>query len=324
MKKILLFLLIFTMILSCGCGSSLPEANGQTATTEKVTAEKEPAKKQESTLLDVSEVTPYLTNKNWDGKTLKVLSIGNSFARNANKVLYQIAKAEGVEEIVLGILGIGGCPISKHYALSQSDAAEYTYYKNTAGTWEKTENVSMSTGLADEDWDYITITSTPGQEGIPSCYEGCLDGLIAYLRANKTNPDAPIGYHMSWAFPNNSPSSALPKYGGTRTHMYNAIIDTTQDHIMKKYDVDFLLATGTAIENARSVMGECFTLDDGYHMNTAGEYVTGYMFFAALTGKPLQELKYKPSYIKPESRVTIARAVNAALHDPFAATDLRD
>ena len=127
--------------------------------------------------------------------------MGNSFARNATKVLYQIAKAEGVEEVVLGNLHIGGCPISKHYALSQSGAAEYSYYKNTTGTWEKTENVNMLHGLLDEDWDYITITSTPGQEGNPKFYEGCLDGLIAFLRANKTNPDAPIGYHMTWAFP---------------------------------------------------------------------------------------------------------------------------
>ena len=105
--------------------------------------------------------------------------------------------------------------------------------------------------------------------------------------------------------------------------MFSDIADTTSNHIMKKYDVDFLLASGTAVENARTAMGQVFTQDDGYHMNIPGEYVTGYMYFAAITGKPLQELKYKPVYIKDESRVIIARAVNAALHDPFAVTDLK-
>ena len=112
-------------------------------------------------------------------------------------------------------------------------------------------------------------------------------------------------------------------HNNSRTVMFNAITDTTENHILKKYDVDFLIASGTAVENARSVMGQVFTKDDGYHMNTAGEYVTGYMYFAAITGKPLTELKFTPNYISPESRVTIARAVNAALHDPFSATDLR-
>lgn len=323
MKKILFLLLAFALIFSCGCSASLTEAPVETAETVEKNTEKAPVKKAEDTLLDVSDVEPYLVNKNWDGKTLKVLSVGNSFARNATKVLYQIAQKEGVEEIVLGNLHIGGCPISRHYELSQSGAAEYAYYKNTTGTWEKTDNVAMKTALLDEDWDYITITSTPGQEGDPKFYEGCLDGLIAYLRANKTNPDAQIGYHMTWAFPNGSPSSAMRLHKNSRTVMFNAITDTTQNHIMKKYDVDFLLASGTAVENARSVMGQVFTKDDGYHMNTPGEYVTGYMYFAAITGKPLTELKFKPNYVSPESRVTIARAVNAALHDPFAATDLR-
>lgn len=323
MKKIVFLLLALTLVFSCGCSASLTEAPVETVETVEKKTEKAPVKKAEDTLLDVSDVQPFLVNKNWDGKTLKVLSVGNSFARNATKVLYQIAQKEGVEEIVLGNLHIGGCPISRHYELSQSGAAEYAYYKNTTGTWEKTDNVAMKTALLDEDWDYITITSTPGQEGDPKFYEGCLDGLIAYLRANKTNPDAQIGYHMTWAFPNGSPSSAMKLHNNSRTVMFNAITDTTRDHIMKKYDVDFLLASGTAVENARSVMGQVFTKDDGYHMNTPGEYVTGYMYFAAITGKPLTELKFKPNYVSPESRVTIARAVNAALHDPFAATDLR-
>lgn len=320
MKKLLLFFLILTLLLSCGCSSSLP---APTQDAPHNSTEETPLPKTENTLLDVSEISPYLTNKNWDGKTLKILSVGNSFARNATKVLYQIAKAEGVEEVVLGNLHIGGCPISKHYALSQSGAAEYSYYKNTTGTWEKTENVNMLHGLLDEDWDYITITSTPGQEGNPKFYEGCLDGLIAFLRANKTNPDAPIGYHMTWAFPDGSPSSAMSLHNNSRSQMFSDIADTTSNHIMKKYDVDFLLASGTAVENARTAMGQVFTKDDGYHMNIPGEYVTGYMYFAAITGKPLQELKYKPVYIKDESRVIIARAVNAALHDPFAVTDLK-
>ncbi len=322
MKKLLLFFLILSLLLSCGCASALPAVTEDATATAEVTTKKAPVKKTSEDHLDVSQISPLLANKNWDGKTLKVLSVGNSFARNATKVLYQIARAEGVEEIVLGNLHIGGCPISRHYELSQSGAAEYAYYKNTTGTWEKTDNVAMKTALLDEDWDYITITSTPGQEGDPKFYEGCLDGLIAFLRANKTNPDAPIGYHMTWAFPNGSPSSAMKLHNNSRTIMFNAITDTTQNHIMKKYDLDFLLASGTAIENARSVMGQVFTKDDGYHMNTYGEYVTGYMYFAAITGKPLSELKFKPNYITETSRVTIARAVNAALHDPFAATDL--
>ncbi len=320
MKKITLIFLAFCLLLCCGCSSSLP---AEEKTTEEKTAETvADSKKDENGLLDVSGIKPVFYNEKWDGKTLKVLSIGNSFARNATKHLYYIAKHEGIEEITLGVLGIGGCSIQSHYDNAMSNAPLYTYYKNTDGTWSETPETTMLQGLLDEDWDVITLTSTPGQEGIPSYYEGCLDGLISYLRKNKTNPDAPIGYHMSWAYPDNSPSSGLSKQGGTNKKMYAMITDTTQNHIMTKYDIDFLLPTGTAIQNTRSTLGEVFFLADGYHLNTAGEYAAGYMFFASLTGKPLTELKFRINAVTDKSRVVIAKAVNAALEKPFETSDI--
>ena len=202
------------------------------------------------------------------------------------------------------------------------DLSNCAYYKNTTGDWVQTYNYTVERALLDEEWDVITLTSTPGQEGIPSYYEGCLDGLIAYLRKNMPNPEAPIGYHMSWAYPDDSPSSGLSKQGGTNKKMYEAIINTTENHIMKLYDVDFLLPTGTAIQNTRATLGEVFFLEDGYHMNPAGEYVTGYMFFASLTGRPLEELKLKSTVVTAPTRVIIAKAVNAALESPFQASDI--
>ena len=325
MKKVLFFLLALTLLCTAGCGSAaLSEEPAATASAPTATVEKETEKavKKDNGKLDVSEIQPVLYNPKWDGKTLKVLSIGNSFARNATKVLYQIAKKEGIEEITLGVLAIGGCSIQSHYDNAMSNAPLYTYYKNTTGTWEQTPETTMMDGLLDEEWDVITLTSTPGQEGIPSYYEGCLDGLIAYLRENMPNPDAPIGYHMSWAYPDNSPSSGLSKQGGTNKKMYEAIINTTENHIMKLYDVDFLLPTGTAIQNTRPILNEVFFLEDGYHLNVAGEYIAGYMFFASLTGRPLEELKMKSTVVTDTTRVVIAKAVNAALEAPFQTSDL--
>ena len=247
---------------------------------------------------------------------LKILGLGNSFSWDATTYLDRIAG-----DLYVRNLHIGGCSLEGHVDKIRNKKAWYEFQAQGVKIGEKT--VSANDIIASEDWDYITITSTPGQEGNPKFYEGCLDGLIAFLRANMTNPEAQIGYHMTWAFPDGSPSSAMRLHNNSRTQMFNDIVDTTQNHIMKKYDVDFLLASGTAVENARSSLGQVFTKEDGYHMNTYGEYVTGYMYFAALTGKPLNELKFKPNYISETSRTIIARAVNAALHDPFAETDLK-
>ena len=98
MKRILSLLLSVLLLLSlCACGG------------ESAAPATEPT--QETTPAQV------YYNTKWDGKSLKVLCVGNSFARNATKVLYQIAQAHGVEEIVLGILYIGGCSVETHWKM---------------------------------------------------------------------------------------------------------------------------------------------------------------------------------------------------------------
>ena len=62
-------------------------------------------------------------------KSLKILAIGNSFSVDAMEYLYQIAKNAGVEEIILGNLHYASCDLTKHYAFSSRDSAEYVYYK---------------------------------------------------------------------------------------------------------------------------------------------------------------------------------------------------
>ena len=122
MKKIIAFLLAAALLLSfAGCGKEDPSP----------TPDPQP---------EINRVC----NTKWDGKSLKVLCVGNSFALNATKVLYQIAQAHGVEEITLGVLHIPGCTIATHLEKAKSAEAAYKYYKNTTGTWEITENTTWS------------------------------------------------------------------------------------------------------------------------------------------------------------------------------------
>ena len=306
MRKALSLLLVLVFLLSlAACGAE--EGTATQSTPPTTTA--------------APEFTPENCNTQWDGKTLRVLCIGNSFARNATKCLYDIAEAEGVEEIVLGVLHIGGCTVEKHWNNAQSGAASYTYYKNTTGTWESTEGVTLLEGLQDENWDVITITQGQGFYGIASSYDVCLEGLIAYAKENATNPDAQIAFHMTWAFPPDSTNERFDYYANNQEVMFQAITTTARDVILTTPGIDFLLPSGTAIQNVRGPIGEQFFKDDGYHLNAFGEYVAGYMWYASLTGQPLTELKYKPAGYGSYAD-TIRDAVNAALDNTFEASDI--
>jgi len=263
-------------------------------------------------------------NTKWDGKTLKVLCVGNSFARNATKVLYQIAEAHGVEEIVLGVLYIGGCSVETHWNNAQSGEAAYSYYKNTSGEWEVTKNTDLIYGLQDEQWDVITITQGQGLYGIPESYDGCLEELIDYINTNKTNPDSQIAFHMTWAFPQDSTIERFSLYNYDQEYMFECIADTAKNRILPTEGIDFLLPSGSAIQNARTALGDIFSDDDRFHLGKIGEYVAGYVWFAYLTGQEVEELKYIDASVAQmqSSHQAILDAVNAALDDPFTVTQI--
>ena len=283
-----------------------------------------PATASTTTPTTEPNATPQNFNTQWDGRSLRVLCVGNSFARNATKVLYQIAEAEGVEEIVLGVLHIGGCTVERHYNNSLSGEAAYKYYKNTTGEWELTENATLLYGLQDEPWDVITITQGQGLYGIPNSYDGCLDGLIEYINANKLNPNAQLAFHMTWAFPPDSTNSRFKLYAEDQETMFKAICQTGQALLVEYPDFCFILPSGTAIQNARGPIGEVFFNEDLFHLNSFGEYVAGYMWYASLTGQPITELKYIPESVAPmkSAHGHIVNAVNGALNNPFEVTQL--
>ena len=116
MKKILLTFIALTLTFFVSCGKP-DNPSSQPETPDKPQPEA-PAK-----------------------KSISVLTIGNSFSVDGMEYLYQILKEDGVEEIVLGNLYIGGCSLATHAGNFAGNNAAYTYYKNTTGTWTSTANV---------------------------------------------------------------------------------------------------------------------------------------------------------------------------------------
>ena len=304
MKKWIAFLLsaLFLLLPLAGCAASQEPSTAPSDTT----APTEP------------------TGPLCDGKTLRVLAIGNSFSNNTTEYLYQIAKAEGVEEIVLGRLYIGGCSLGKHVNNAVSDEPAYIYYKNTTGKWEKTENATLLQGLKDEPWDIITMQQNSGNSGRPESYNGLVQPLINYVNRNKTNPDAKLVWHMTWAYQEGSNQSGFVAYNQDQMTMYNAIISTVQEVILPITDFAAIIPAGTAIQNIRtSHIGDNVTRDT-YHLNAMGMVVAGYCWYATFTGKPIGEVKLTeiPSVISltDEDRAAIAEAVNNAIREPYAVT----
>lgn len=318
--RFVLTVLLGVMLILTACGSPAPAettaAPDTTAAPETtaapVTTTDGLTTAPETTAAPVATAVP---------KTLKILAIGNSFSVDGMEYLYQIAKDAGVEEIVLGNLYKGGCSLAQHYGYAKADSEAYTYYKNTTGTWVTTSIKRMSQALADEEWDYISLQQASGDSGVVSAYTTFLPRLIEYVRERNTS--AELMWHMTWAYQQDSTHSSFPKYGSNQTKMYEAILGAVNTCIVPNEAFSLIIPSGTAIQNARtSFLGDTITRD-GYHLDyNIGRYIAGLTWYAAITGAPVDNIKYNPSVTKiSEDMLAVAREAAAnAVASPFAVT----
>lgn len=258
-----------------------------------------------------------------EGESIKVLAIGNSFSVDGMEYLYQIAKDAGVEQVVLGNLYIGGCSLEQHWNRAKSNSPSYTYYKNDTGEWTSSSSWTMLDGIQDEDWDIITLQQASGSSGISSTYTPYLENLINYVNDKKTNDNAKLGWHMTWAYQQDSTHAEFSKYDKSQETMYNAITTAVQNTVVPTGAFDFIIPSGTAIQNVRtSYIGDTLTRD-GYHLSYGlGRYTAGLTWFKTLTGKSVDDIEYVPSSsdFTDEKVAIVKEAVNAACSSPFEVT----
>jgi hypothetical protein len=250
--------------------------------------------------------------------SLKVLAIGNSFSEDAMEYLYKIAKDAGITNVILGNLYIGGASLITHVTSVQNNDSNYIYYKNTADQWVARPNSTLMYGLLDEDWDIITIQQVSGSSGRVETYNFYLEDLIAIVQANKTNPDARIVWHMTWAYQQNSTHGDFVHYNSDQITMYEAILASVKSRIINHVSIQYVIPAGTAIQNLRtSYYGDTLTRD-GYHLTmVAGRYTASLMWFASITGIDIQSIEYAPSGISAQDLLAIKEAVGNAVVSPY-------
>lgn len=297
MKKLLCLVMALLMLGLCACNVKTPE---------------EPQ-------AEVPSTNPPTTIK-----SLKVLAIGNSFSVDAMEHLYTIAKAEGVSEIVLGNLYIGGCPLNQHADNIKTGEAAYKYYKNTTGEWAvNPQYVSLLQGLQDEQWDIITMQQSSGNSGLTDTYQPYLDELIAFVNENKTNPEAKLFWHMTWAYQSDSTHVPFANYGNNQNSMYLGIVNALQKSVEPVNAFEKTLPVGTAIQNARtSFVGDTLTRD-GFHLSDLGRVIAAYTWYAVIDGQPLYAVNIDRAgtlNITESHKRVIVEAVNAAIANPYGVT----
>jgi hypothetical protein len=250
--------------------------------------------------------------------SIKVLAIGNSFSEDAiENHLYDLAKEKG-KTIILGNLYIGGASLDLHWENMQEGHAVYDFRKiDENGVKSNRPNTSITDALQEEDWDYITVQQVSQLSGKIETIAPVLKKVVAFVRQNTRKSNPQILYHQTWAYANDATHDGFINYQRDQEKMYQAIVHTTAT--IRSYSfIDGVIPTGTAIQNARSMLIGNQLTRDGYHLSEPlGRYVAACTWYIYLFGKGNDAFSYMPDGITREEAALAQKAAEEANKEPF-------
>ena len=153
------------------------------------------------------------TAKTVPPKTVRVLTVGNSFSRNAVKHLGDLVKASG-HTLVLGELIIGGASFEVHWTKwlkAEKDP------KDPAGLYTFKRNLKQ--WLTVEPWDFVTIQQASIKSHDVTTYRPFAAQLHGFIKQHA--PGAGVLLHQTWAYRVDDPRFSVksPKPGEPKTQL---------------------------------------------------------------------------------------------------------
>ena len=255
-----------------------------------------------------------------EDRTVRILAIGNSFSVDAlEEHLQELAVAAG-HECEIGNLYIGGCSLERHAGNIINDAGAYEYRKIAFdGSRSSVNGCSVREALCDGEWDFVSVQQVSQLSGLYETYKATLPVLLDCIK--QYSPNAMIVFHQTWAYAANSSHDGFANYDRNQQQMYDAIVSTGR-RVVKEFDIDLLIPSGTAIQNMRGTyVGDNLTRD-GYHLNMLGRYTAACVWFEAIFGDDVRENNYCAPGIDEDLQRMARRAANAAVENPYSVTAL--
>lgn len=137
-----------------------------------------------------------------EADTVRLLTIGNSFSRNATHYLEDLAKAGGHVLIHRPIV-VGGASLELHATKAQAYEANP---EDKEGRY--TTGLSLAEELGDGPWDFVTIQQASIKSHDFATYQPFANWLAAYIA--KHAPGSRLLVHQTWAYRVDDPRFTKP------------------------------------------------------------------------------------------------------------------
>ncbi len=258
--------------------------------------------------------------KQYPVEKIKLLSISNSYGKNALWELYDICKAEGVKEIDIAVMYIAGCSLDQHWENIQMGNAAYEVFRNNNGNWTSTQNCTIDSLLAEGDWDVITTQNSSGLSGMTDGYKN-LNNVADYIK--EKCPNSKLVWHLIWGYQSGSKWLTPSNYNGDEKFMYESIVNCTNDIVIPSGKFDSVAPVGAAVMNARtSKLKGNVHLDDGSHLSEEfGYYIAAFTWYCHLTGQEVYDTNFASNgMISAEELNIVVESAKNALKNPYNVT----
>jgi hypothetical protein len=289
------------------------------------------------------------------GKTVRLLTVGNSFSHNAMHYLGDLAKASG-NTLVLQELIIGGSSFEVHWAKWEKAEKDPT---DPAGMYTMKRNLKQ--WVEAEPWDVVTIQQASIKSHDPDTYEPFAKQLHDFIKQHA--PTAEIMLHETWEYRRDDPrfSAKAPKPGEPKTQdeMYQglkkAYATVAEELKMRRIPVGdaFHLANQDPqwgfkadpkpFDSKKAKQGELpdqtHSLNvgwqwkekdgkktvqfDGHHANMAGEYLGACVWHEVLFNKSTVGNSFVPKGLDPEYAKFLQETAHRAVADKESGAAVR-
>jgi hypothetical protein len=230
-----------------------------------------------------------------EAKTVKLLTIGNSFSNNATTYLTAIANSVPGCELSLTRADIGGCSLEKHAALireCEANPALKPYFKR----------YTLKELLQQKIYDVITIQQVSHQSFRAQSYQPHAAELLAFIR--KHAPDAQVMIHQTWAYAPDC--ERLLKFDITRDEMHAGLVEC-YNRLAQEAGIIRLLRSGEAFYRsyAENPQIDLWNAQDRFHAGEGGCYLAGCVWFGTLFDISPERVDYKPRGMDDKTAVAL-------------------
>lgn len=272
-------------------------------------------------------------------KTVRLLTIGNSFSGNATRYLGDLAKAAG-HTLVLQPMSVGGASMEVHWTKIQANEKDP---KDPAGLYGTRD---LKGTLASGNWDVVTIQQASIKSHDLATYQPFATQLRDYVKTHA--PKAELLLHQTWAYRVDDPRFKAPKANDppTRAAMYEGLRDAYAA-VAKELGIR-RIPVGDAFHLADSDPKWGFKPDasfdpkkavapalpdqthslhvgwrwnakdgklamDGHHANSAGEYLGACVWFEVLFQESVVGNTFVPKDLSPEDAAYLRDVAHRAV-----------